>query len=370
MYLDVIQLMNVFTNNLKTHKANTSPSTAQSNTAATSTTQQAQTMTAITVYDANHSAKKLGVVLAKGGEGSVYPLQERSEVLVKLYHPEVLKKLQPALQQKIGAMLQHKPQKTDLLSWPVLDVFNQQGDWVGYGMRRKQGLKLQFLAHALLYKKHFPHFNRRDIVQVLLSLIEQVQQLHRQKIMIGDYNLNNFLCDPHSKTISLIDCDSYQCQFNGQFFPCPVGSPDLTAPEHQNKSFKDVVRNPQSEVFSLAIIMFKCLMLDRHPYDMVNGEDPVSNMNSGRFAYGVGNQGIPKGDWYNIWSHMPFQLKSLFITTFSEGALNPQVRPSLDKWHEVLSRYVKEMDKGWHEVAIKPAAAKTRDYRGSNSMSS
>lgn len=328
-----------------------------------------QTMTNITVYDAQKTAKKLASVLAKGGEGSVYPLQERGEVLVKLYHPEVLKKLQPSLQQKIGAMLQHKPQNTDLLSWPAANIFNQQGDWVGYAMRRKQGLKLQFLAHALLYKKHFPHFNRRDIVQVLLSLIAQVKQLHRQKIMIGDYNLNNFLCDPHSKTISLIDCDSYQCQLNGQFFPCPVGSPDLTPPEHQNKSFKEVVRNPQSEVFSLAIIMFKCLMLGRHPYDMVNGEDPVSNMNSGRFAYGVGNQGIPKGDWYNIWSHMPFQLKTLFITTFSEGALNPQVRPSLDKWHEVLSRYVKEMDKGWHEVAIKPATAKTRDYRGSNSIS-
>lgn len=328
-----------------------------------------QTMAITTVYDAQKSAKQLESVLAKGGEGSVYTLQGRSDVLVKLYHPEVLNKLQPQLQQKIAAMLNNKPQNEALLSWPLIDVYNQQQQWIGYAMHRKQGLKLQFLAHAVLYKKHFPHFNRRDIVQVLLSLIEEIQALHRQHIMIGDYNLNNFLCDPQSKTISLIDCDSYQCQLNQQFFACPVGSPDLTPPEHQNKSFREVKRNPQSEVFSLAIILFKCLMLGRHPYDMVNGEDPVSNMNSGRFAYGKGNQGIPKGDWYNIWSHMPYQLKSLFIRTFSEGALNPSLRPSLDDWHQVLSLYVKEMDKGWHEVAVRPPQPKKSDYRGSNSVS-
>ncbi|HMX99989.1 MAG TPA: hypothetical protein PKC44_09475 [Agitococcus sp.] len=328
-----------------------------------------QAMQTITVYDAHKNAKTLDSMLAKGGEGSVYAVQGRSDVLVKLYHPDVLNKLQPHLQQKITAMLHNKPKNESLLSWPLIDVYNQQQQWIGYAMRRKQGLKLQFLAHAILYKKHFPHFNRRDIVQVLLSLIEQIKQLHSQQIMIGDYNLNNFLCDPHTKTISLIDCDSYQCQFNGQFFACPVGSPDLTPPEHQNKSFKEVVRNSQSEVFSLAIILFKCLMLGRHPYDMVNGEDPVSNMNSGRFAYGKGNQGIPKGDWYNIWSHMPYQLKSLFIRTFSEGALNPSLRPSLAEWHQALSLYIKEMDKGWHEVAVRPQHAKKSEYRGTHSVS-
>lgn len=358
-------MLGAILNILNTLNTAQAPSTPTKNQA----TNTSQTMATITVYDAQQSAKQLSNMLAKGGEGSVYVLQGRNDVLVKLYHPEVLNKLQPQLQQKIAVMLQNKPQNENLLSWPLIDVYNQQQQWIGYAMHRKQGLKLQFLAHALLYQKHFPHFNRQDIVQVLLSLISQIQALHSQKIMIGDYNLNNFLCDPHTKTVSLIDCDSYQCQLNGQFFACPVGSPDLTPPEHQNKSFKEVVRTPQSETFSLAIILFKCLMLGRHPYDMVNGEDPVSNMNSGRFAYGKGNQGIPKGDWYNIWSHMPYQLKSLFIRTFSEGALNPALRPSLNDWHQALCLYQKEMDKGWHDMAIRPTQAKKSHYRGTHSVS-
>jgi DNA-binding helix-hairpin-helix protein with protein kinase domain len=355
------QLIKSLLNNLAQQHVPASPKPA----APTPSYRESEAMQTITVYNAQKTPQVLNTAFANGGEGTVYPLASRpDEVLVKIYHNQVLTKLQPALQNKIAAMMQYKPQDIELLSWPAIAVYNQQGEWIGYAMRRKQGLKLQFLAHAILYKKHFPHFNRCDIVQVLLNLISQVKQLHTHNIMIGDYNLNNFLCDPQSKKISFIDCDSYQCLFNGQHFSCPVGSPDMTPPEHHNQHFKDIVRTPQSEAFSLAIILFKCLMLGRHPYDMVNGEDPVSNMLSGRFAYGKGNQGIPKGDWYNIWSHMPYQLKSMFILTFSEGALNPHKRPSLDEWHQVLALYLKEMDKGWHEVAVRPAQAKNGNYRG------
>ena len=320
------------------------------------------------VLDRNGAVKQLGAELARGGEGTIYPLTDRADILVKCYHDDILHKNRKTLRDKLQAMVEvHQRFGNPNLSWPLLSVFNAQGEWIGYAMRRVSGVKMHCLAHAILYKKHFPNLTRVALVQILLNLVTQVEQLHQQGVMIGDYNLNNFLCDPQTLQVGLIDCDSYQVQLAGVRYPCPVGSPDLTPKEHHGMNYADVVRNPQSEVFSLAIILFKCLMLGRHPYDVVGGEDPVSNLKAGNFPYGKGNSGIPKGDWYNIWSHMPYRLKSLFVSTFVEGATDPQQRPSLADWKQALQLYQTELNKGWHETAMRPAQPKSSERRSNGS---
>lgn len=320
------------------------------------------------VLDRNGAVKQLGAELARGGEGTIYPLTDRADILVKCYHDDILQKNRKTLRDKLQAMVEvHQRFGNPNLSWPLLSVFNAQGEWIGYAMRRVSGVKMHCLAHAILYKKHFPSLTRVALVQILLNLVTQVEQLHQQGVMIGDYNLNNFLCDPQTLQVGLIDCDSYQVQLAGVRYPCPVGSPDLTPKEHHGMNYADVVRNPQSEVFSLAIILFKCLMLGRHPYDVVGGEDPVSNLKAGNFPYGKGNSGIPKGDWYNIWSHMPYRLKSLFVSTFVEGATDPQQRPSLADWKQALQLYQTELNKGWHETAMRPAQPKSSERRSNGS---
>jgi DNA-binding helix-hairpin-helix protein with protein kinase domain len=143
----------------------------------------------------------------------------------------------------------------------------------------------------------------------------------------------------------------------------------MTAPEHQNKDFSTVVRTAESEYFSIAIIFFKCLMLGRHPYDSVDGADPITNIAQANFPYGKGSRGIPKGPWYNIWSHMPYKIKNLFIDTFTEGAINPQKRTSLVAWRKELRLYRNEMDKGWHDASVRPDSPKPQQYRGQNSTS-
>lgn len=320
------------------------------------------------VLDRNGAVKQLGAELARGGEGTIYPLTDRADILVKCYHDDILQKNRKTLRDKLQAMVEvHQRFGNPNLSWPLLSVFNAQGEWIGYAMRQVSGVKMHCLAHAILYKKHFPNLTRVALVQILLNLVTQVEQLHQQGVMIGDYNLNNFMCDPQTLQVGLIDCDSYQVQLAGVRYPCPVGSPDLTPKEHHGMNYADVVRNPQSEVFSLAIILFKCLMLGRHPYDVVGGEDPVSNLKAGNFPYGKGNSGIPKGDWYNIWSHMPYRLKSLFVSTFVEGATDPQQRPSLADWKQALQLYQTELNKGWHETAMRPAQPKSSERRSNGS---
>lgn len=320
------------------------------------------------VWDVQGIAQPLAEALAKGGEGTVYPLASRAEILVKRYHPEVLKQRGAALQAKIEAMRLLPLREQAQLSWPLISVFDEHRQWVGYAMRRMEGVPLFRLAHAKLYQTSFPNLDRIALVNYLLRLIEQLQSLHAQQVLMGDFNLQNIFCTPGSDQVSLIDCDSYQLQVGQKHYACPVGSADLTPPEHQNRPFESVVRNEASECFSLAIILFKCLMLGRHPYDVVGGEDPVTNLCQGNFAYGIGGRGIPIGPWYNIWSHMPHALKSLFIQTFTEGARQPSRRPSLAEWHEALSLYLREMEKGWHQVDIRPAEPKSKAYRGNRSL--
>lgn len=312
-----------------------------------------------TVFDGQGVQQKLAPLLAKGGEGMVYPLEQRPNILVKCYNEHVLSKDQKILKEKITAMCSLRSKfKSDTICWPAIMVYNQQKNWLGYAMTKFEGKTLRTLAHAIAYKKYTPHLNRQNIVSVLIDLLENIQVLHEHKVMIGDYNLSNFMWHPQTFKVGFIDCDSYQIQVDQRTFPCLVGSPDLTAPEHHGKAFKNIIRTPQSEYFSIAIILFMCLMLGRHPYDMIGGSDPVENLKSGKFAYGLGNTGIPKGQWYNIWSHMPYRLKSLFIQTFTEGVSNPQKRVDIKTWLDALKVYQRELNKGYHDKDLIPAEPK------------
>ena len=322
-----------------------------------------------TVFDATGTAQALAPLLASGGEGQVFPLAGKPGIVVKQYHPEVLQKRGTELQAKTEAMIDLRERfDHPCLSWPRMGVFDAKGQWIGYAMRRAQGLPMGHMAHAVAYRKHFPTLDRTHIAAYLLSLLGAVRTLHRSGVCIGDYNFNNVLCTPGSAQLTLIDCDSYQLEHQGRTYPCPVGSPDMTPLEHHGQAFDKIRRTEHSELFSVAIMLFKSLMLGRHPYDIRGGEDPVSNLRAGQFAYGKGNRGIPAGDWYNIWSHMPHRLKEMFIHTFTEGAANPARRPALDDWHQALSVYLAEMHKGWHEVAVRPAQPKSSSYRGTRSQ--
>lgn len=323
------------------------------------------------VFDAQGTAQTLGNELARGGEGVIYPLAKRPEVLVKCYHAKVLQQRGDALQQKVGAMMQKAAMhRQGRLAWPQLNLFDAHQQWIGYAMYRHPGVPLFYLAHPMLCREYFPDLTRQTLTSMLLTLINQIKTLHAYGVFLGDVNLHNILCNPDTMELSLIDCDSYQITLDGTHYPCPVGSADMTPLEHQDCRFETLRHTRESETFAVAILLFKCLMLGRHPYDIVGGSDPVSNLKSGRFAYGKGNRGVPAGSWYKIWSHMPFKLKSAFITTFQEGATAPEKRTSLATWASLLEVYQRDMKKGWHNDQMVPEYAKSGTYRGQSASRS
>lgn len=322
---------------------------------------------------AGESVQLSGTPFAQGGEAAVHAVPKFPDVVVKLYHPQVLQKRSDTLRAKIKAM-SSDPKLASLkqhpgLAWPRFSVFDERGQWRGYAMRKAAGARMNVLAHAMAYREQFPNLDRPAVVACLLSLLGTLKELHAAGVMIGDYNLANFLCDPDSNTATLIDCDSWQVNAAGKTFFCPVAAPDMLAPELQSKELGKISRTLESEHFSLAILIFKTLMLGRHPYDVVGGAGPVENIRKGYFPYGQGGGGIPKGPWFNIWSHLPFKLKEQLIGTFKEGTQDASARTSIPEWIDVLKLYQRELCKGWHDIQIKPAAPKAKEYRGTQSIS-
>ncbi len=324
------------------------------------------------IFDKLGVAQRVGCEVARGGEGTVFALESRPDVVVKLYHPEILSRRGTAIETKVEQMIALRPRFHGLqLAWPTLSIRDASGVWRGYAMRRADGVSMTKLAHPMLCERHFGGLQRPELVGMLHGLVGTIAQLHEHGVRLGDINLNNFLYDRARGVVTLIDCDSYQVDAgSGRLFRCPVGAPDMIPPEHQNRNLADVTRTVESDLFSIAILLFKCLMVGRHPYDFIGGDTLVQNLRGGHFPYGTGGAApgregaIPNGPWYVIWSHLTYELKNLFIRTLREGAVDPLVRASAREWMDALAKYRYGLDRGYHDVAMRPVARKQSGLRG------
>lgn len=323
-----------------------------------------------TVYNSAGKPQQLGNKIASGGQGTVYELKDLPGVVVKIYSPATLVKHGKEFEEKLSAAVtKAKAFKNTAICWPALLVYNEKKEFIGYAMRKAEGKMFSLLAHPKNSAKHFPGLQRSDIVKVLISLSKAVRLLHKNDIVVGDLNACNILVNQSTYEVTLIDCDSYQFNINGKQWYCGVGRPELTAPELQGKTLSRVLRPKESEYFSLAVLIFTGLMLGRSPYDYVGGENPVDNLKNGYFPYGIKRPEersgqLPRGPWYNIWSHFTYRLKSDFINTLGEGNKNISERHTPEQWIETLKDYRGCIKRGTHTDELMPAKPKSQEYQG------
>lgn len=319
------------------------------------------------VFDQHGQMKELGSLIAKGGEGSVYHLRCSDQWVVKLYHAERLQKEGGKLQQKVTAAIELHQQIPELhklsMAWPCLSLFDSTGSWQGYAMRAVTGRPLSVFRNPQLIRQHFARLDRLALCRAIMQLVRQVQILHRHQIFLGDINPNNFLLDPVTNQLWAIDCDSYQFTHQAVRYPCPVGQESMIPPEHQGKALGRVVRDVHSDTFSLTVLIFMLLMSGRHPYEHIGGGSLAANIRDGHFPYGQSirpgsNGAIPKGPWYNWWSHLSYKLKDHFMTTFGPGAREPSKRPSLEQLCKLLAQYCWAIEQGHLSAELWPEQAK------------
>ncbi len=263
-------------------------------------------------------SKKIGSLvlvdkLSEGGEGSIYRTN-REDVVCKIYFQD---RLTIGRFEKLKLMVS-KAVSIEGVCWPIDLAFNVSGEFVGYLMKRARGktLGLSIFKPPLL-KQHFPDWDRKQLVQLSITVLDMIRQMHELNIIVGDINPFNFLVqDPNE--VYLVDTDSFQIEG----YPCSVGTETFTPPELQGKNYGEFLRTKDHELFAVGTLLFMILFPGKPPYSAQGGGDLVENIRNKNFPY-VREEGEldkkPFGPYRFIWSHLHFSLKSDFRSTFAEG---------------------------------------------------
>lgn len=325
------------------------------------------------VYLSNGQGQDLGNLIAKGGEGSVFALADPKfqHLVVKLYDPARL--AEPTarrLRRKVELLAKLPIRAREELCWPREPLYDKHGSWVGYVMHRASGCSIENYCHPLKARKTSPDWDRADACALARQFVHAVSALHAQNILVGDINTGNVMFDGATGRLWLIDCDSCQIKIGGETFLCPVGVGAFTAPELQGVPFDVTPRTEQAERFAVAVMLYKILMLGSHPFSFCGGSgrnggsevaDEATNIRNGNCPLGTGTGlRLPKGLWFNRWSHLPYIVKNAFIKTFRDGHANPDVRTTLAAWQDALKQYAWCLTKGHASADFFPDAPKSR----------
>ncbi|HWH87880.1 MAG TPA: hypothetical protein VNV36_14045 [Pseudomonas sp.] len=291
----------------------------------------------------------LGKPISSGGEGTIHAVAGTSEVC-KIYHSH---KLTIRRLEKVRLMVTRKIDEPGIC-WPTELVFNAQQEFVGYVMPRAEGKTLQssvFVKQVLL--QNFTKWTRRDLVNIAIAFLKQVQYLHSLNIIVGDINPMNLLVTADSNKVWMVDTDSFQIGH----FPCEVGTVPFTAPEIQDEKYGDYLRTKNHELFAIATMLFMILLPGKPPYSQQGGGTAADNIKNMNFPYrfkkgsGIGKASVtPVGVWQHIWSHLPYPLKQAFSNTFEDN----QRRPISD-WLKLLTQYGADLRRGKHSDDLFPA---------------
>ena len=233
------------------------------------------------------------------------------------------------------------------ICWPTDIVFNREGQIVGYLMPKAKGFALQLSVFVpQLLKTKFPDWDRKSLVLLAVTILENIVCLHRNNIIIGDINPQNILVASPTE-VYFVDTDSFQIEE----FPCAVGTINFTAPEIQQKNFKTFLRTLGNEYFAVATLLFMIMLPGKPPYSQLGGGDPVSNIKNMDFSYPFGdktNSKTPAGAWRFCWSHLPYRLKEAFYHTFRyDGTYaSEENRLSTEDWLAIFREYFQLLDSG------------------------
>lgn len=333
---------------------------------------------AATVYDPSGKPLQLGEKDAKasGGEGTVYTLPCNNKFLVKLYKEETLKDPQKMreIRKRINDMVNLKKcASMPFLAWPLMPVCNSSREVIGFVMRKCGGNSFMALRGPKNIQKFFPNADRYFLAKIALDYVRKIKSIAGESVLVNDFNPANFLVDQNGN-VSFIDCDSFQIPAGGNsvnisrtYFPSHA-APELL----KNKSLLAHPRNIHQVEFGAALIVFHILMCGLPPYNYYDPKNrsacgtPDENLINGRCPLGTGaGCCLPPGDWYNMWSHLTYNLKSAFIATFREGHSDPAKRSSLGKLEWELKVLMDIMEKDPVRKQLIPATAKPRGDRES-----
>lgn len=291
---------------------------------------------------------------AIGAEGEICTVIGRSDIVAKIYHPQILESRASELEHRLS-ILQGKDVLEEKgvfsIAWPRDVLYDSETKrFVGYTMRK---INAKYSLYNLIRKDNcksdiIKQYTWKHSMQAAYNLSWFVNYLHSQGIILGDFNEKNFLFDDATAGFGLIDCGAYGI-FDGQLnYPSLYTMPTYCAPERLEGI---EVENPMyTDYFYLAIHIFNLLTNNANPFRAV----PISNDDDGWytairngecvFVKQIEGKRLPEGSVRP--GVFPKDILEAFNRTFNynRGTIKESVtrRTTAYEWCQILNKYLKD----------------------------
>jgi hypothetical protein len=307
----------------------------------------------VTLYDDRGRAIELADAGRRGGEGSVHRIRGDAARVAKVYHPG---RLGADLHTKLRVMLEQPPSDARSAShhrsiaWVDGLVF---ADRSGQDLR---GFTMPYVDTDEFRQAHVYYdasdrsrlyggdFTWRHLLFAAHNLSSAVAAVHAAGHRVGDLRETNLLVAP-SALVTLIDCDSFQIRDRRtqRVYPTRVATGDYLPPELHGIDFgKQHPDRLHGDLFALAVLVFRFLMLGVHPYQargpgVSDAPTTEAKIRRGVFAFAGRAKGAEPPEYAPPWGVLPSALQRLFVRAFVDGHGAPDARPPAGEWASALA---------------------------------
>ncbi len=289
-------------------------------------------------------AYRVGERLDADGQGAVHAVEPASDrdpgpdLVLKRYLPETLRK-RPELEARVKAMVAHPPAyRTDRpgrvgCAWPE-DVAYVADRFAGFVMPRVDTWDAR-TVHDVAASPATPWADR---VAVAANLARAVALLHDHDVVVGGFHGPNLLTWSDHR-VTLLACDRMQAG-SSRRFPVLARRDDLPPPELGHELQSGMLREPSSDIFSLAVLLH-LLLLEEHPFRgewRGRGARPteIALAQQGLWAY-AGDRRLEPRPGAMRTAVLPPALRRCFRAAFVDGARDPGRRPPAREWVAALT---------------------------------
>ncbi len=285
-------------------------------------------------------------MIGRGGEGSVYTTDEAG-IVAKIYKPASFTNI---FEDKIRFMVDNQI-GNDRIIWPIHALYDGKGIFTGYAMRFVPGENLHDVVMSR--DRESPScilsMDRRQILGIIISVLENIVYLHKRNILLGDVKLDNIVISEKNgfRAACMVDCDSFQIDR----FPAPKLTAEYAPPElSKHMKSLDYFRTFENEYYSLFVLLFRILHKGVLPYSQQNAPDWVDKSYEGIFPYSLNRieteKRAPRGYPPVNWSHLPSYIKKAFIYVGKHDPGYFENRISADEWLELFRAYAEDLSGG------------------------
>ncbi|WP_077619722.1 hypothetical protein [Bacillus sinesaloumensis] len=273
-----------------------------------------------------HGELTLGEKLEVSHDSTLFRVKKG--LVCKVFHKQ---KLTPNMYQKLVEMLAMPVHFQDV-NWPIDLIFTKDQLFLGYLMKEAKGTSLKQVVRTKAHlTSKFPNWNRKHLVELALSYLRTVGQLHDQGIVMGNVNLDHIIVK-NEKNLTLIHADGYQInQFRSDrslinFTPQEI----LTRRD-------ELLKDKKHDYYAIAVVLFAILFPGRLPYTFQGSTVTAEHILNKRFEFPFQPVFIPnyeKSPWTLIWAGLPFHLRQLFHQTFVQNQRVP-----IEVWETAIRLY-------------------------------